>query len=431
MTAPTAPDFASALRRCADDPSLVAWHGGAHGHAGLAWEVDEHPVTSFAHLRDLLRAAGPMPTAPETSPEPDIGRAWDRLPPGGWWIQLDYEFPAVPGRAWRPRSWWSWTPDGRATCHTRDGDPAAAARFLARPSSPCPAPRARTLIPAWDRAGHRQRVEDIRARIAAGEIYQANLTLPFTAALDAPAPGADPVRRDLGLFLALTGASPAGFAACLRGGGRTVISHSPECLLSARADALASLPIKGTRRRHPGRDAEIRAELLASPKDRAELAMIVDLVRNDLGRVAAPRSVVVADPAALLDLPHLHHLVATVFARARPGCDAIDALAALYPAGSVVGAPKLRAQQVLRALEAGPRGPYCGTFGWLAHTPTGIAADLAVAIRTLVIADDRATLHAGGGIVADSDPDREWEEACAKASAMATALGVTLADGAA
>ena len=437
-------DFVAALARCTDDAELIAWHGGTGPDAtcGLAWDLETAAVTSWDTLRSQVDLWGDSAkknmNRPSAGDPNAVDHGWDPFP-GGCWIQLDYEFPARPGRAWRPRSWWAWRDEGRAkyllpSVHSRDLS-ATIRTFHARPERSCPRPRATGLYPAWDHVGHGRRVEDIRARIAAGEIYQANLTLAFTAPLVACPPGSD-----IGLFLTLIEQSSGGFAVLMRSGGRTVISHSPECLLRAHAGSdgidITSLPIKGTRRRIPGREDQVRAELLGSDKDRAELAMIVDLVRNDLGRIAVPGSVRVVDPAAVLDLPHLHHLVATVVARARPGLDAIDALAALFPAGSIVGAPKLRAQQVLRGLEAGLRGPYCGTFGWLAGRRTSLGtrmgigeANLAVAIRTLVVEGGTATLHAGGGIVADSHPDREWEEACAKASAMAAALGITLQAG--
>jgi para-aminobenzoate synthetase component 1 len=171
-----------------------------------------------------------------------------------------------------------------------------------------------------------------------------------------------------------------------------------------------------------GAEAATRAALLGADKDRAELAMIVDLVRNDLGRVAAPGSVRVASPARVLDLPYVHHLVARITARLAPGRGAADAIRAAFPAGSITGAPKLRAMQIIAELEAGPRGPYCGAFGWLG----GGDAELAVAIRTLVVDGDSVRLDAGGGIVADSVAAAEWDEVHAKAAAMAAALGAEL-----
>jgi anthranilate/para-aminobenzoate synthase component I len=179
------------------------------------------------------------------------------------------------------------------------------------------------------------------------------------------------------------------------------------------------VPIKGTRRREAGHEAAVRAELASAPKDAAELAMIVDLVRNDLGRVAQPGSVRVADAGHLIDLPYVHHRAARVEATLRDGLTLADAVLAAFPAGSITGAPKLRAMQILAELEGTPRGAYCGAFGWLgAH-----GGDLAVAIRTASISGDDLTFHAGGGIVWDSDPASEWDEVQAKVSGFARAMG--------
>jgi para-aminobenzoate synthetase component 1 len=197
-----------------------------------------------------------------------------------------------------------------------------------------------------------------------------------------------------------------------------VVSNSPECFLRQRGEVIVSEPIKGTRRRVAGAEAATRSALLASAKDNAELTMIVDLVRNDLGRVARPGSVAVL-AGGIMDLPYVHHLVGRIGAVLRPGQGLADAARAAFPAGSITGAPKIRAMQIIAALEAGPRGAYCGSFGWIGAGH----ADLAVAIRTLTVADDAVRLHAGGGIVADSDGAAEWDEVRAKAAAMAAALG--------
>jgi anthranilate/para-aminobenzoate synthase component I len=310
----------------------------------------------------------------------------------------------------------AWDRDGRATLHAYDAADLESLRAdLARPPRPLPPPRlVGALTGAWDAAGHRQRVGRIRDLIAAGDLYQANLTLPFRGALVAQ-PDADAA-----LFLDLIGRSPATCAALLRGGGDSVVSHSPERFLRLGAGILESAPIKGTRRRIAGREDAVRAELLACAKERAELAMIVDLVRNDLGRVCRPGSVRVTSPAEILDLPYVHHLRA----RVRGACitSAAEAISAAFPAGSITGCPKIRAMQVIAELEAGERGPYCGAFGWLGNA----ACDLAVAIRTIVVGRDGVRVHAGGGITADSDPDAEWDEARAKATAMAAALGAAV-----
>jgi len=285
----------------------------------------------------------------------------------------------------------------------------APATLLPAPAAPeVPSPRlAAPLEPAWSAAEHQAKVRDIQARIARGDCYQVNLAVPFTARLA--------VGDDLAVFAALLRASPAPFAAFLRRPGRpSVISHSPENLVAWEGRQAVSSPIKGTRRREPGREDAVRADLLASAKDRAELAMIVDLARNDLGRVAVPGSVRVAEPARLLDLPYVHHLVADVVATLRPGTSADDLITALFPAGSITGAPKKMAMEVIAALEGRPRDAYCGAFGWR----TSEAGQLAVAIRTASVQDGRLTLWAGSGITADSDPAAEWDEVRAKADGM-------------
>jgi anthranilate/para-aminobenzoate synthase component I len=358
-------------------------------------------------------------------PEADAhwGRTWGCVPPESAFIQLDYEFPAADPRSAMPRVVFAahvvrWDADGRCSLHGPDEAVLAAmAQELDRSAPPpLPAAFADALTPAWDGELHGQRVERIRAWIAAGDCYQANLAVPFRARLK---PGR---HRDLAAFLQLMGGSPAPFAGFFRSPGRpSVISHSPECFLSQRGRRLVSVPIKGTRRREPGNEDAVRSELASAPKDAAELAMIVDLVRNDLGRVAVPGSVRVADAGHLIDLPYVHHRAARVEAELRDGLTLADAVLAAFPAGSITGAPKLRAMQILRDLEGTARGAYCGAFGWLgAH-----GGDLAVAIRTASIQADDLTFHAGGGIVWDSDPGSEWDEVQAKVSGFARALGAS------
>jgi para-aminobenzoate synthetase component 1 len=331
--------------------------------------------------------------------------------PGGWalcTVATPAGHPAPPGPD--PRAW---APHDGAVIVQRDYEgtswTSTPAALLPAPAAPdLPPPRlAAGWEPAWSAEAHQAKVRDIQARIARGDCYQVNLAVPFTARLAAG--------DDLAVFAALLRASPAPFAAFLRRPGRpTVISHSPENLVAWDGRQAVSSPIKGTRRRELGREDAVRADLLASAKDRAELAMIVDLARNDLGRVAVPGSVRVADPARLLDLPYVHHLVADVVATLRPAATADDLVAALFPAGSITGAPKRMAMEVIAALEGRPRGPYCGAFGWR----TADAGQLAVAIRTALVAGDRVTLWAGSGITADSDPAAEWDEVRAKADGM-------------
>jgi para-aminobenzoate synthetase component 1 len=219
--------------------------------------------------------------------------------------------------------------------------------------------------------------------------------------------------------------NPAPFSLFLETPHGTVISSSPERLLAARDRRVESRPIKGTAARDPSPavDRRLADGLLASEKNRAELLMITDLLRNDLGKVCEHGSVRVPQLVQLESFPHLHHLVSTVVGRLRAGLDVFDALEAVFPCGSITGAPKRRAMEILRDLEPVPRGVYTGTVGWVGFDRT---ADLAVAIRTGVLAEGVFSFGAGGGIVADSEAPLEWSELLLKARALALALGVDL-----
>jgi para-aminobenzoate synthetase component 1 len=270
------------------------------------------------------------------------------------------------------------------------------------------------LSAAWSVAQHADRVARIRAWIAAGDCYQANLTVPFTATMQAGK------HRDLALFQTLMLGSPAPFAGFFRCPNRpSLISHSPECFLAQRGDRVVSVPIKGTRRRQLGEDEKNRHALAQAPKDAAELAMIVDLVRNDLGRVAIPGSVQVTDRGHGIDLAYVHHRAARIEAQLRADQQLFDVVRAAFPAGSITGAPKLRAMQLLDELEGAARGAYCGAFGWVNNH----SADLAVAIRTASMHGDQLHYQAGGGIVWDSEAQAEWDEVQAKAAGFAQAIG--------
>lgn len=256
-------------------------------------------------------------------------------------------------------------------------------------------------------------VESIRERIIAGDLYQACLThcmeLPFAG---------DP----WAFYGALRARNPAPFAAYLQLPGLTLAGSSPERFLRATPNgALESRPIKGTRPRGATRaeDLRLRAELESSQKDRAENLMIVDLVRNDLGRVAATGSVRVSELFAIESYATVFQMVSTVRAQLRRGCDALDAVRAAFPPGSMTGAPKLAAMSLLRKLEAARRGLYAGAIGYLDARG---GADLSVVIRSASIRNGRAALHAGGGIVFDSNPAAEWAEAQQKARALLDAL---------
>ena len=255
-------------------------------------------------------------------------------------------------------------------------------------------------------------LERIRAYIASGDVYQVNFTQRFSAPFSGSAAA---------LYRRLRGLSPSPHCAFLDFGDHQLVSSTPERLLRVNGRGLETRPIKGTiaRQADPIADAEARARLLASAKDHAELLMIVDLARNDLGRVAVPGSVRVASRHDLESYATVHHLVATVRAEMAPGLDRFDALRALHPGGSITGAPKIRAQQIIAELEPCPRHAYTGALGYLGYDGD---ADLAIAIRTITCAAGRASYHVGGGITWDSTAAAEYEETQHKGRAMHAAL---------
>lgn len=270
-------------------------------------------------------------------------------------------------------------------------------------------------IPDLPRAEYESRIARVVEYIRAGDVFQANLAQRFTAALP---PGLDA----LTLYRRMRARAPGPFSAYVSGGGMNLASVSPERFLALDAAGNAeSRPIKGTRRRgrDAAEDAALAAELAASVKDRAENLMILDLMRNDLSRVCAIGSVAAPQRMALETFPAVHHLVSAVTGRLRPGLTGIDLLRACFPPGSITGAPKVRAMQIIAELESAPRGPYCGAFGWLGDSG---ALDLAVAIRTLAVKDGLGVVHAGGGITSDSDPAGEYDETLVKAAPLLAAL---------
>jgi para-aminobenzoate synthetase component 1 len=265
----------------------------------------------------------------------------------------------------------------------------------------------------FDAHSYGKAVRQVQERIASGDVYQANLTHRL-----AVASRADPWR----IYTHLRRISPAPFAAFLATPEVALVGSSPERLLRVSPDgAVESRPIKGTRPRGTtgAADAALRAELAASEKERAENVMIVDLVRNDLGRVCAAGSVAVPELFAIEPYATVFQMVSTVRGRLRPGLDALDAVRAVFPPGSMTGAPKIAALRLLAGLEPVRRGPYGGALGYL---DVRGGADLAVVIRTLLVRPGRAWLHVGGGIVLDSDPAAEWAETLAKARALLDAL---------
>ncbi|QDH74632.1 anthranilate synthase component I family protein [Brevundimonas sp. M20] len=302
----------------------------------------------------------------------------------------------------------------------RGADPAAAADravdWLAAAVDPVPPPPpADSLEPEAPPAAYEAAVADVVARIAAGELFQANIARAWTGALH---PGADP----FDVMLRLAGRASA-YGAFWRLGDRAIVSNSPELFLTFDGSRIETRPIKGTRPRDPdpARDAALAAELQASAKDRAENLMIVDLMRNDLARAAAPGSVKVERLFEVEPLPTVHHLVSTVLARAAPGVGPADLLEATFPPGSITGAPKHQAMKVIAAHEP-PRGVWCGSLFHIADG--GLTAS--VLIRTAAFERKREGWRfrtlAGAGIVADSDPAAELAETEAKIRALREAL---------
>ena len=300
-----------------------------------------------------------------------------------------------------------------------EGEPVCARFARVRPLTGRPArtwvgPPASSWTSSLDHDGFADGVGAIRAAIAAGDVYQVNLTRRLSTRLP---PDADVVA----LGTALAGGNPAPHAAVVRlpAHGVHVASASPERFLSRDGRTVVSQPIKGT--------AVTEADLL--PKDRAENVMIVDLVRNDLGRVCEWGSVEVPSLCALEHHPGLVHLVSTVRGTLRAGVGWPELLGATFPPGSVTGAPKLAALEVIAALEPVGRGPYCGAVGWVdGDRGTG---DLNVAIRTFWFDGGMVHLGTGGGITWDSDPDGEWEETELKARRLlVVASGRRAGDGA-
>ena len=368
--------LAAVERFVAEGPALPFPYGGAVGY--LAYEL--------GHLTEGRGGSAPAPDVPLA-------------------VLSRYD----PVLAYDPR---------RAQYALVSAEPASArVAWLERLAAPAPAwhgPLATApLAPLLARERYLAAVRRILDYLAAGDVYQVNLTQPYAAPLAAPA---------WALFAALARRHPVPHHAYLDVGEACLLANSPELFLRRRGERVETRPIKGTRPRGDGRsrDAILAAELEADAKERAEHVMIVDLERNDLGRVAEIGSVAVEAYARVESHPTVHHLVSSIVARVRPDVGLARLLRATFPGGSITGAPKVRAMEIIRELEPVPRGTYTGAFG-LFH-PSG-DLELALAIRTAVVAGGVVRWHAGGGIVADSEPERELAEAWLKTAALRLALG--------
>jgi para-aminobenzoate synthetase component I len=350
--------------------------------------------------------------------------AWDHRANRAWIISTGiHGSPGEPASASRAQDRLRWV---RRTLERSAGGPSGRTRVHRPVTGPAPSyPVAGIeqgaeigLRSSFTHRGYLDAVTRVREYIIAGDIFQANLSQRLDAPLEE-----DPWH----LYRRLREVNPAPFAAYLEFDGLYLASASPERFL--RLDpggGVETRPIKGTRPRglSPLHDAALSLALKESEKDRAENLMIVDLLRNDLSRVCRPGSVRVPELFALEGYRTVHHLVSTVVGELAPGRDATDLLAATFPGGSITGAPKVRAMEIIAELEPSRRGPYCGSVGYLSVTG---AMDTSIVIRTFAALGGRAYFSVGGGIVADSDPEAEYQETLDKARALITTLAGAVA----
>lgn len=268
------------------------------------------------------------------------------------------------------------------------------------------------VVSSLDRSSYDQAFATIKAHISAGDCYQVNLTQRFSVEVAGSGWSA---------YESLRAANPAPFSAYLNYPFAQVLSSSPERFLQLSDGRVVTQPIKGTRprRQDPVQDAALATELKLSAKDKAENVMIVDLLRNDLGKNCEAGSVRATSLFDVESFANVHHLVSTVEGVPAPGCHAVDILRGCFPGGSITGAPKVRAMQIIEGCEPFRRGVYCGAIGYFGFDGR---MDTNVAIRTMVRKDDRLYAWAGGGIVADSNADAEYQESLDKASGLLAVL---------
>ncbi|MFN0250167.1 MAG: anthranilate synthase component I family protein [Kofleriaceae bacterium] len=378
------------------------------GRAKKRWTGDPfEAIEAFLAEHGCRLTDGP---APLSAHEPrvvgffayDLARVIETLPGGP---ALGQDTPDVWLAAYGAVARWSSPSDRRFEIVGPDTEARTRlAAHLARPPSPTVPPTLGPFVADDDGVHHMARVERIKDYLAAGDVYQVNLARRLVARVSSPGDA-------LAIYAALAAVAPAPYGALLEADGLTMISGSPERFLASIGDRIETRPIKGT---------HVQSEALAaSAKDAAEHLMIVDLERNDLGRIAETGSVAVDDLGYIVELPTLYHKVSRVSARPRADTGFGALLRATFPGGSITGAPKVRAMQLIDELEPARRGPYCGAFGYFGASG---AFDLAIAIRIGVIKGNELRVHVGGGIVADSDPAAELAETEVKAAGWTAAL---------
>ena len=411
-----------------DDDGLGRWSFAAaephatliaRGHSLVVLDADGRPAKRFTadpfEAADAFLAEHGCPFQPSAggAPEPrvigflgyDLARVVEQLPGGP---ALGQDTPDLWLAAYGAVA--RWRGDDGDVEIVGDDDTARArlADALAEPVSPYLAPSLGPLVADDDAGHHIARVDRIKDYLAAGDVYQVNLARRLVSRIAAPGDA-------LAILEALVGVAPAPYGALLEADGVTVISGSPERFLARVGDRIETRPIKGTR----PRTTTGATDLAASEKDAAEHLMIVDLERNDLGRIAQTGSVAVDELGYVVELPALYHKVSRVSCVPRTGIGYGALLRATFPGGSITGAPKVRAMQLIDELEPARRGPYCGALGYFG---AGGDFDLAIAIRIGVVRGQELRVHVGGGIVADSDPAAELAETETKAAGWIAAL---------
>jgi aminodeoxychorismate synthase component I len=263
---------------------------------------------------------------------------------------------------------------------------------------------------------YQEKIEKAKDYIAKGDVYQLCLTTRLVGEYQGD---------ELSYFLRLRKQNPAPYASFIRVGNRTFVSISPERFMSVESQVVTSSPIKGTRPRSQDLeiDAQLAAELSESDKERAENLMIVDLVRNDLSMICAPESILVSDLLKVRSYSTVHQLVSDVSGKLREGVRTSQAISALFPGGSMTGAPKLRAMEIISELESSERGGYSGAIGWVAGNGN---LDLGMVIRTAIFDSGKVTIGIGGGITSGSEPEAEHQEIQIKAQALVSALSAAV-----
>jgi para-aminobenzoate synthetase component 1 len=377
-------------------PDLPPFQGGAAGFIGYEYGrlIERLPETEIDDLG----------TPEAVLPLYDWVVACDHQKDRAWLISTGAPAPAGPEREARAKQ--------RAE---------VALDLLSRAAEPRPeaAPSAPVFASNFDRAAYVEAIAKTVEYVLAGDIFQANVAQRFLAEIG-------PDFDAWAFYRRLRRRNAAPFAAYLAFDDFVIASSSPERFLRVEGDRVEARPIKGTAKRwtDPIADGSASRALLDSEKDRAENVMIVDLLRNDLSRVCRPGSVEVPTLCGLETYASVHHLVSVVTGRLREGLGVTDLLRASFPGGSITGAPKVRAMEIITELERHARGVYCGSIGWMGFSGD---ADFNIAIRTATIAKGKAVFQAGGGITALSDPAAEYDETLTKARAVFEAFGGSLA----